>query len=199
MTTVLIAPDKFKGSLSAAEVADTLAGGLTRAGMDVLTLPLADGGDGSVAAALAAGSTAHLVTVAGATGNPHNATIAIDGDTAVVEVANTCGLAAAPGAGAAGGCGYAAALLGARIVSGADFFLDLLDFETHCAQADFVIHRGGAPRHPDIERQAPRARRHACGGQTRDRRGGHRPARVPRLAIRRRLRGVGPLSRRHCS
>ena len=50
---VLIAPDKFKGSLTAAQVADHLATGLTEAGAHSRTLPLADGGDGSVAAALA--------------------------------------------------------------------------------------------------------------------------------------------------
>ncbi|CAN5567970.1 glycerate kinase [soil metagenome] len=283
MTTVLIAPDKFKGSLSAAEVAETLAEGFTEAGMDVLTLPLADGGDGSVAAALAAGFIKHTISVQSATGASHPAVIAVSGDTAVVEVANTCGLGTLPGdrlaplsassfgfgqairsamdlgvrrvvlalggsassdagigmlaalgfrfldragrvvpataenlgviqrvtadvlppvelivasdvtnpllgadgaaavygpqkgatvadidvleaghenvvvafarsgwadagavaqmsgAGAAGGCGFAAALLGARIVSGATFFLDLLGFEKYCQQADLVI------------------------------------------------------------
>ena len=53
---VLIAPDKFKGSLTAAEVADHLAKGLAEAGAHCRTLPLADGGDGSVAAAVAADS-----------------------------------------------------------------------------------------------------------------------------------------------
>jgi glycerate kinase len=48
-------------------------------------------------------------------------------------------LAASPGAGAAGGCGFAATILGARIASGADYFLDLLDFQNHCKEADLVI------------------------------------------------------------
>jgi glycerate 2-kinase len=48
---VLVAPDKFKGSLTAAQVADALADGLTRAGVEAQKLPLADGGDGSVDAA----------------------------------------------------------------------------------------------------------------------------------------------------
>jgi glycerate 2-kinase len=283
VVTVLIAPDKFKGSLSASEVADTLAQELSAAGLDVLTLPLADGGDGSVAAALAAGYTAHQVRVQAATGLTHTAVIAVRCDTAVVEIANTCGLGTLPasapaaldassygfgqairhaidagaqrvvlalggsassdagigmlaalgfryfdhqgaelppitrslgaihrigfegvlgaelivagdvtnplrgpagaaavygpqkgatatdietlengydnfivaltrsgwddaaavaelsGAGAAGGCGFAAALLGARLVSGAGFFLDLLGFDRHCAHADLVI------------------------------------------------------------
>ncbi|MEV5838764.1 glycerate kinase [Nocardia sp. NPDC052112] len=93
---VLIAPDKFKGSLSATEVADNLAHGLARAGVDSVTLPLADGGDGSVAAALAAGMRSRTCVVAAALGRPHHTTIAIDEATAVVEVANTCGLATLP-------------------------------------------------------------------------------------------------------
>jgi glycerate kinase len=99
-TTVrtLIAPDKFKGSLTAGEVADALAAGLrsaTGAGSGTVhceLLPLADGGDGSVDAAVASGFTRHSHTVAGPTGRPVQADIAFDGTTAVVEVANTCGL-----------------------------------------------------------------------------------------------------------
>ena len=68
---VLIAPDKFKGSLTAAEVADHLAKGLAEAGAHSRTLPLADGGDGSVAAALAAGFGSLPVDVHGATGQSH--------------------------------------------------------------------------------------------------------------------------------
>jgi glycerate 2-kinase len=94
---VLIAPDKFKGSLTAAEVADRLAKGLAEAGAHSRTLPLADGGDGSVAAALASGFHPLPVDVHGATGENHRGVIAFDGDTTIVEVANTCGLATLPG------------------------------------------------------------------------------------------------------
>ena len=93
---VLVAPDKFKGSLSAADVADHLAKGLAEAGVDAVTLPLADGGDGSVAAAIAAGFQPHHCTVTGAVGQRRSATIAINDVTAVIEVANTCGLATLP-------------------------------------------------------------------------------------------------------
>jgi glycerate kinase len=48
-------------------------------------------------------------------------------------------LAAAPGAGAAGGLGFAGLLLGGHAVSGADFFLDLLQFEAHLGGCDLVI------------------------------------------------------------
>jgi glycerate kinase len=100
----LIAPDKFKGSLTAAEVADALAAGLrsaanvsrTAGAVQCELLPLADGGDGSVDAAVAAGFTRHSYTVAGPTGQPVQAAIAFDGNTAVVEVANTSGLALLP-------------------------------------------------------------------------------------------------------
>jgi len=94
---VLIAPDKFKGSLTAAQVADHLAKGLAEAGAHSRTLPLADGGDGSVAAALASGFHPLPVTVRGATGQSHSTVIAVDDDTAIVEVANTCGLSTLPG------------------------------------------------------------------------------------------------------
>ena len=94
---VLIAPDKFKGSLTAAEVADHLAKGLDEAGVNSRTLPLADGGDGSVAAALASGFHPLPVDVHGATGENHRGMVAFDADTAIVEVANTCGLATLPG------------------------------------------------------------------------------------------------------
>ncbi len=94
---VLIAPDKFKGSLTAAEVADHLAKGLTEAGAHSRTLPLADGGDGSVAAALAAGFGSLPVDVCGATGQHHHSVVAFNADTTIVEVANTCGLATLPG------------------------------------------------------------------------------------------------------
>src|SRR6476660_6875545 len=95
---VLIAPDKFKGSLTAAQVADHLAKGLAEAGAHSRTLPLADGGDGSVAAAVAAGFGSLPVDVHGATGQRHRSTVAYDADTTIVEVANTCGLATLPGA-----------------------------------------------------------------------------------------------------
>lgn len=102
---ILIAPDKFKGSLTANEVAHALAAGLHSAAdetgaagaVECELLPLADGGDGSVDAAVAAGFTRRGYTVAGPTGNPVQTSIAFDGTTAVVEVANTCGLALLPG------------------------------------------------------------------------------------------------------
>ncbi|MBP2194012.1 glycerate kinase [Nocardia goodfellowii] len=93
---VLVAPDKFKGSLTASEVADRLAEGLASAGIDSHRIPLADGGDGSVDAAIAAGFAPHPVTVAGAAGTPSYGRIARGDGGIVVEVANTCGLTTLP-------------------------------------------------------------------------------------------------------
>ena len=52
---VVVAPDKFKGSLTAAQVAERVAAGLARAvpGVEVVQVPVADGGDGTLEAALA--------------------------------------------------------------------------------------------------------------------------------------------------
>src|SRR5699024_4704849 len=76
---VLIAPDKFKGSLSAAEVTTALTHGIHRAAPHtaVLSCPIADGGDGTVDAALAAGSTAHSITVTGPTGEARRSRYAL--------------------------------------------------------------------------------------------------------------------------
>jgi glycerate 2-kinase len=93
---VLIAPDKFKGSLTAAQIVHHLGSGLAHRGINYVGLPLADGGDGSVAAAVAAGFRSIKVDVAAAIGERHTAAIAFDGVSAVVEVANTCGLHTLP-------------------------------------------------------------------------------------------------------
>ena len=59
---IVVAPDKFKGSLPAAQVAAAVAAGLrsglARAGCpaaELVTIPVADGGEGTVDAAVAAG------------------------------------------------------------------------------------------------------------------------------------------------
>ncbi|MEU7987789.1 glycerate kinase [Streptosporangium canum] len=72
---VVIAPDKFKGSLTGAEVAARVAAGL---GPDVVTvaLPVADGGDGTVDAVVACGFTRVEVEVTGPTGQPVRAAYA---------------------------------------------------------------------------------------------------------------------------
>jgi glycerate kinase len=92
---VIVAPDKFKGSLTAPQVAGAVARGLREAipGLDVRCLPVADGGDGTVDAAVAAGFLRVGRWVTGPVGKPVAASFAVRGDTAVVEVAAASGLA----------------------------------------------------------------------------------------------------------
>ncbi|ARF58263.1 glycerate kinase [Streptomyces gilvosporeus] len=92
---MLIAADKFKGSLTAIEVAEHVTAGLRRVvpELDVAAIPVADGGDGTVAAALAAGFARHEARVTGPIGEPVTATFALRADgTAVVEMAEASGL-----------------------------------------------------------------------------------------------------------
>ncbi|HZW54207.1 MAG TPA: glycerate kinase [Candidatus Elarobacter sp.] len=92
---VVIAPDKFKGSLDAAGVAGALAAGVRDVvpEADCVPVPMADGGDGTVEAFLAGGATARTVRVSGPLGEPVDAAYARDGATAVIEMAAASGLA----------------------------------------------------------------------------------------------------------
>ncbi|MER6001751.1 glycerate kinase [Nonomuraea angiospora] len=93
---VLVAPDKFKGSLTAAEVAARVSAGL---GVPTVELPVADGGDGTVDAAVAGGFSRVTIEVTGPTGERISASYAWqDTDaTAVVELAEASGLRRLPG------------------------------------------------------------------------------------------------------
>jgi glycerate kinase len=95
---VLLAPDKFKGTLSAEEVAGALAEGVRRVRPDAAIdcLPVADGGDGTLDAAVASGFDRVAVTVSGPTGQPVATSYARRGGTAVVEMADACGLVRLP-------------------------------------------------------------------------------------------------------
>jgi glycerate kinase len=96
---VVIAPDKFKGSLTAAQAAEHIAKGVVRAvpGAEVRLLPVADGGEGTVQAALAAGYEEIRVPVLGPTGALVAASIAVRDRVAVVEAAQASGLQLLPG------------------------------------------------------------------------------------------------------
>ncbi|MFI6044631.1 glycerate kinase [Nocardia sp. NPDC051321] len=98
MPRVLIAPDKFKGSLTAAQVGAAVAAGIRQVLPDasVLVVPVADGGDGTVAAALAAGFASIPVVATGPTGEPVDTCYARRGDLAVVELADVSGLLRLP-------------------------------------------------------------------------------------------------------
>ncbi len=91
---VVVAPDKFKGSLTAREVADRVAAGIAAVAgeVDVVRVPVADGGDGTVDAALAAGYERVAVTAQGPTGEPVDTAFAVRDGTAVVEMADVSGL-----------------------------------------------------------------------------------------------------------
>ena len=95
---ILVAPDKFKGSMTADQAARALALGasLAERGVEVDPLPMADGGEGTAQALLAARGGAWVeVDVEGPLGEPVRAGYArlADGATAVVEMALASGLA----------------------------------------------------------------------------------------------------------
>jgi glycerate kinase len=94
---LLVAPDSFKGTLRAAEVAAALGRGIERAGLEPPDLcPVADGGEGTAAVLLTAlgGETAGI-EARDPLGRPVRAGFALveDGATAIVEVAEASGLA----------------------------------------------------------------------------------------------------------
>ncbi|MDR7384028.1 glycerate kinase [Promicromonospora iranensis] len=94
---VVVCPDSFKGSLSAAEVASAIADGVLDAAPDavVIRLPMADGGEGTLDALLEVWGAEALVTATvDAIGRPAPARWAVspDGRTAVVELAEASGL-----------------------------------------------------------------------------------------------------------
>ncbi|WP_067830775.1 glycerate kinase [Nocardia inohanensis] len=102
---IILAPDKFKGSLTAAEVASALAAGITRVapGTEIRQLPVADGGDGTVDAFLAAGWQRVPLHAPGPTGQPVSTAYALRPTrpgaeaTAVIELAAVVGLVKLPG------------------------------------------------------------------------------------------------------
>ncbi|MEV4258507.1 glycerate kinase, partial [Spirillospora sp. NPDC049652] len=95
---VLLAPDRFRGSLDAVEVARRLAAGLRLARPDVpvVELPVSGGGDGTAEAAVAAGFRRIELKVCGPAGRPVTAVLAFDGRCAVVEVAEAAGFRRLP-------------------------------------------------------------------------------------------------------
>jgi glycerate kinase len=97
---ILIAPDKFKGSLTAAEAAAAIAEGALRVYPDAVAsqFPIADGGEGTLEAAVSAGYEERLNAVVGPILAPIGAAWAFrknasGGATAVIETAQASGLA----------------------------------------------------------------------------------------------------------
>lgn len=95
---VLVAPDSFKGTFSATEVAAALARGLRAGGQEVVELPMADGGEGTMDALLVAlGGERRTAIVADPLGRPVGAAYGLLPDgSAIVESAQATGLGRVP-------------------------------------------------------------------------------------------------------
>lgn len=97
-TTVLVAPDAFKGTLTATEVAVAIGRGVEHTGREVDLCPIADGGEGTLdALAEALGAEVRTASVRDPLGRPIEARFALTppgrrGATAVVESAAASGL-----------------------------------------------------------------------------------------------------------
>lgn len=92
---ILVAPDSFKGTYGATEVAGAVARGLRAGGREAVELAVADGGEGTMVALVGAlGGEVHGARVSDPLGRPVDASFALlpDGDTAVVEAAQATGL-----------------------------------------------------------------------------------------------------------
>lgn len=97
MSTVVVAPDSFKGSATAAAIAEALADGWrsVREGDRVVLAPMADGGEGTLDAFSVAvpGAVRHPARVAGPDGSAVDASwLELPDGTAVVELAETSGI-----------------------------------------------------------------------------------------------------------
>ena len=96
---ILVAPDSFKGSLSAPDVAKSLREGILRVAPEIQVdlLPVADGGEGTCEAIVAAiGGKLIKRMVTGPNGNPVEAFLGIAGDMVIIEMAAASGLALVP-------------------------------------------------------------------------------------------------------
>ncbi len=91
----VVCPDKFRGTLSAPEVAAAMERGLRTAGFaEVRSVPLADGGEGTLDVLLSRGGSRRSVRVTGPLGDPVDAEYGLTPDgLAIVEMARASGLA----------------------------------------------------------------------------------------------------------
>ena len=96
---ILVAPDKFAGTLTAVQAADAIAAGWRRQAPDddVVTIPMADGGPGFVDVLHASlGGELHAVSVRGPLGATVPAALLLVGEVAYLESAQACGLELLP-------------------------------------------------------------------------------------------------------
>jgi glycerate kinase len=138
MKKIVIAPDSFKGSLAAIDVARAIAAGLHRVwpAAACVLVPMADGGEGTLDAVLSAGGERRQTEVRGAAGNLHAAAFGIverEGrPLAIIEIAQVVGITEPSGM---------AAPVGARSTQGVgELMRHLLDLGVR----DFLIGLGGS-------------------------------------------------------
>lgn len=92
---IVIAPAAFKGTLSAHDAAHAMALGArdARPEAEIITLPMADGGDGTLDIMLEHGFTPAVIDAVDALGRSNRVRIGVRGNAAVIELAEVCGIA----------------------------------------------------------------------------------------------------------
>lgn len=138
MKKIVIAPDSFKGSLAAAEVARAIAVGLHRVWplATCVLVPMADGGGGTLDAVLSAGGERREIQITGAAGHGVTAAFGIvereGGPLAIIEIAQVVGITEPSGM---------AVPVGARSTQGVgELMRQVLDLGVR----DFLIGLGGS-------------------------------------------------------
>ena len=91
---IVVAPDTFKGTIAARQLAETIADALRAAGHDVVAVPVSDGGEGFLDAM---GGANRVATVTGPLGAPVDAPWRLHRGRAVIEMATASGLGLAGG------------------------------------------------------------------------------------------------------
>ena len=92
---IIVAPDSYKDCLPSAEVAAAIVSALEERlpGEKIVSLPLADGGEGTAEVLTQAmGGRLEEAVVSDPLGRPVKARYGIAGDTAIIEAAQACGL-----------------------------------------------------------------------------------------------------------
>lgn len=92
---IVVAPDSFKGSASSREVSQWIESGIRSAIPDceIVTIPIGDGGEGTLYAVKSAGFELFEIDVTGPSGNTVRASFGMRADVALVELAEASGLA----------------------------------------------------------------------------------------------------------
>ena len=91
---IVVAPDKFKGTATAGEISSAIGDVLRAEGHEVVLVPMADGGDGTLDAL---GGANRTTTVTGPNGQPVEAQWRLSKNVAVIEMALASGLVVAGG------------------------------------------------------------------------------------------------------